>query len=103
VLGTAIYDIEGLTHQGSLDEFWHAPTPPDMGFFRTFRRALIHATQARGEFGSGSSGEPTFQECLRRLVVTPYRAAGISLKGGGESGARDRRHSAEPHPSTGSG
>jgi capsular polysaccharide export protein len=80
-LGTAIYDIDGLTHQGSLDTFWKAPPPPDMNFFRTFRRALIHATQARGEFGSGSSGEPTFQECLYRLVVTPYRTAGLSLKG----------------------
>ncbi len=96
VLGTAIYDIEGLTYQGSLDDFWQAPTPPDMEFFRIFRRALIHATQARGEFGSGSSGEPTFQECLRRLVVTPYQAAGISLKGAGDSSAPDRRHSAEP-------
>ena len=102
VLGTAIYDIEGLTHRGGLDDFWKAPTPPDMGFFRTFRRALIHATQARGEFGSGSSGEPTFQTCLCRLVATPYRTAGFSLKGAGEVSARDGRHSAEPHPSSGS-
>ena len=60
-----------------------------MGFFRTFRRALIHATQVRGEFGSGSSGEPTFQECLYRLVVTPYRTAGLSLKGAQEAVSRD--------------
>jgi capsular polysaccharide export protein len=86
VLGSAIYDLDGLTHQGGLDGFWQAPTPPDMDFFRTFRRALIHATQARGEFGSGSSGEPTFQECLYRLVVTPYRTAGLSLKRSGEAG-----------------
>jgi capsular polysaccharide export protein len=89
VLGSAIYDLKGLTHRGQLDDFWQAPPPPDMGFFRTFRRALIHATQARGEFGSGSSGEPTFQECLYRLVVTPYRTAGLSLKEAGDGSARD--------------
>jgi capsular polysaccharide export protein len=88
VLGRAIYDLDGLTHQGDLDRFWRNPTPPDMSFFRTFRRALIHATQARGEFGSGNSGEPTFQECLYRLVVTPYRTAGLSLKGVGGPRAR---------------
>jgi hypothetical protein len=87
-LGRAIYDLDGLTHQGDLDGFWHAPAKPDMSFFRTFRRALIHATQARGEFGSGSSGEPTFQECLYRLVVTSYRTAGLSLKEAGAAGAR---------------
>jgi capsular polysaccharide export protein len=88
-LGRAIYDIEGLTHQGDLDQFWQAPTQPDMSFFRTFRRALIHATQVRGEFGSGRSGEPTFQECLYRLVVTPYRTAGLSLAAAGEGSVRD--------------
>ena len=89
VLGTAIYDLHGLTHQGELDDFWQAPPPPDIGFFRTFRRALVHATQARGEFGSGRSGEPTFQVCLYRLVVTPYRTAGLSLKETGDGSGRD--------------
>ena len=88
VLGRAIYDIEGLTHQGDLDSFWQSPTPPDMAFFRSFRRALIHATQARGEFGSGASGAPTFQDCLYRLVVTPYRVAGLALRGTGHGSER---------------
>jgi capsular polysaccharide export protein len=95
-LGSAIYDLQGLTHQGHLDDFWQAPPPPDMSFFRTFRRALIHATQARGEFGSGSSGEPTFQACLYRLVVTPYRTAGLSLKETGDGSARDPAVAAPP-------
>ena len=32
-LGTATYDMPGLTFQGSLDDFWTASMTPDPSFF----------------------------------------------------------------------
>jgi capsular polysaccharide export protein len=51
-LGVAIYDLEGLTFQESLDEFWSAagnfrPNPDLVQRFRTY---LIHQTQINGSF-----------------------------------------------------
>lgn len=52
VLGRAMYDMEGLTFQGSLDEFWqqaeHAQV--DRQLFTNFRRYLIAHTQINGNF-----------------------------------------------------
>ena len=50
VLGSAIYDVPGLTHQGRLDDFWHAPTPPDPELNAAFLRALAGTTQLPGGF-----------------------------------------------------
>jgi capsular polysaccharide export protein len=51
-LGEAIYDLPGLTFQGSLDEFWQHAAPPDAELFRCFRNTVIHATQINGGFYS---------------------------------------------------
>ncbi|HEY1796493.1 MAG TPA: SDR family NAD(P)-dependent oxidoreductase [Stellaceae bacterium] len=50
VLGSAIYDIPGVTHQGRLDDFWHEPTPPDLDLYAAFLRALAGTTQLPGGF-----------------------------------------------------
>ncbi|OZI48363.1 capsule biosynthesis protein [Bordetella genomosp. 4] len=42
VLGIAVYDIPGLTHQGSLDLFWRKPQKVD----KTLRNALVSALAA---------------------------------------------------------
>jgi len=47
-LGDAIYDIEGLTFQGSLESFWNAPGKVDRKLFKRFRRYLIDKTQING-------------------------------------------------------
>ena len=47
-LGDAIYDVEGLTHQGSLDTFWHTPDPVNRELFSRFRQYLINKTQVNG-------------------------------------------------------
>ena len=50
--GEAIYDIQGLTFQGSLDEFWkHAHLAvPNAGLYDAFKSYLISHTQHRGSF-----------------------------------------------------
>lgn len=49
-LGKAVYDIAGLTFQGELDDFWNAPTPPDMALFDAFRRVLANRCLIPGSF-----------------------------------------------------
>jgi capsular polysaccharide export protein len=48
VLGNAVFDVPGLTHQGPLAGFWADPEPPDPALLADFRIALAHATQVRG-------------------------------------------------------
>jgi len=52
-LGKAIYDIAGLTHQGELDDFWSAPTPPDAALFDAFRRVLAARSRVRSSTKRG--------------------------------------------------
>lgn len=49
-LGSAIYNIEGLTFQGSLDDFWLKATPPNKELFAAFRQCYIRNTQINGSF-----------------------------------------------------
>ena len=48
VLGDAIYNVEGLVHDGDLDSFWQAPCPFDYKFSQVFRDALIYFLSGRG-------------------------------------------------------
>ena len=50
-LGSAIYDIEGLTSEGMLlDDFWDSYVMPDKVMFKKFRNYLIETTQLNGSF-----------------------------------------------------
>ena len=51
-LGTAIYNIPGLTFQGGLDAFWSAGAVPDPTLFDAFRRVVAARTQVNGGFFS---------------------------------------------------
>lgn len=50
--GNAIYDMPGLTYQGSLDQFWRAApdAKPDHRLFVRFRNHLVASTQLNGSF-----------------------------------------------------
>ena len=50
VLGDAIYDINGLTSQKTLDEFWVFHQKPDSQLFHKFRNFLIENTQVNWSF-----------------------------------------------------
>ncbi len=49
-LGAAIYDIAGITHQGSVASFWRAPQAPQPGMPEVLAKALVATTQVRGGF-----------------------------------------------------
>ncbi|MFW6052022.1 MAG: capsule biosynthesis protein, partial [Myxococcota bacterium] len=48
VLGTAVYDMPGLTHQGTLPEFLRSPGTLDRPLYEAFRNHLLHTNQANG-------------------------------------------------------
>ncbi len=50
VLGSAIYDIEGLAYQGSLAQFYKQPGTVDYVLYRRFRGWLEHHNQCNGNF-----------------------------------------------------
>jgi len=62
--GKAIYDMEGLTFQGELDDFWTNARPPDEKLFRRYRSYVIEQTQVNGNFYKALS-IPGFSSGLR--------------------------------------
>ncbi|HLY87549.1 MAG TPA: capsular biosynthesis protein [Acetobacteraceae bacterium] len=66
-LGQAVYDIEGITFQGSLDDFWHAPGKPDCETFAAFRRVLIDRCLVAGGFFSEEALVKVTDGVIRRL------------------------------------
>jgi capsule polysaccharide modification protein KpsS len=50
VMGTAVYDMPGLTFQGSLEEFWRDQGAIDRDLCETFRRYLLATNQVNGNF-----------------------------------------------------
>jgi capsular polysaccharide export protein len=57
VLGQAVYDLAGLTHQGPLEAFWRAPSPPDLALYAAFRNVLAQRCLISGGlFGDEAIG-----------------------------------------------
>jgi capsule polysaccharide modification protein KpsS len=57
-LGRAIYDIAGLTHQGSLAEFFQAPGEVDRVLYKQFRHWLLQHNQLNGSVWSRLYDDP---------------------------------------------
>lgn len=69
VLGEAIYDIAGLSHEGDLDSFWQDLVRPDMNLFHHFRNVVIHATQLNGGFYTSSGIRMAVQQAVPALLA----------------------------------
>lgn len=68
VMGVALFDIEGLTHQGPLDGFWRQPTKPDPDLMDAFVRAIAGTIQVKGNFFTAEGRKVAIAEMARRLV-----------------------------------
>jgi capsular polysaccharide export protein len=66
-LGSAVYDLPGLTFQGPLDQFWREGAAPDPALFRAFRNTVIHTTQVNGGFYSRQGMALAVENCRRML------------------------------------
>ena len=49
-LSDPIYNLAGLTYEGSLDEFWDQPPKPSQDLFTYFRNTVMHTVQINGGF-----------------------------------------------------
>ena len=70
-IGTAIYDLPGLTSGGSLDDFWAAPNRPDASLFHAFRSVLIARCMVPGGFYSDAGLNLAVAGAVARLERAP--------------------------------
>lgn len=68
-LGTAIYDMPGLTWQEPLDDFWLGAAQPDMQLYQAFLDYVIHHTQINGDFYTHTGIEMAVAGAVARLEV----------------------------------
>lgn len=66
-LSNPIYNLVGLTFQGTLDNFWLEGEKPDAELFRCFRNTVIHTTQVNGGFYSAAGIELAVKNSSRIL------------------------------------
>ncbi len=79
-LGTAVYDMSGLTHQAGLDVFWTAPQAPCADLYEAFRRVLVDRCLVRGGFYSNEGLSMLIDGAVPRIVWGGAAVAADSLK-----------------------
>ena len=82
VLGCAIYDVRGITHQGQLDTFWRTPEKPDSELTDSFLRLMARAIHVRGNFysrfGTNTGAKAIAQKLLLNCVNAPGADCGFA-------------------------
>lgn len=66
-LGTAVYDIPGLTHQAGLVQFWNESEPVDPSLASALVSVLAHRLQVRGSFHNPQGRARGIEEIVSRL------------------------------------
>lgn len=77
-LGSAVWDVPGLSHQGDLDGFWTEGAPPDPALRAAFLAALQATTQLRGVFYGPEGRRHAVDGTVARLdadLVGPHPVA----------------------------
>jgi capsular polysaccharide export protein len=69
VLGNAVYDVPGVTHQSGLDSFWRNPERPDRELYAAFKKALHAKCLVRGGLASASATATLVQNSVERLLA----------------------------------
>ena len=74
-MGLAVYDMAGLTHQGSLDTFWGAPEGPDPAGLADFLKVMAAHCHVRGDFYDRAGRAAAVQAMADRLMAAePFPA-----------------------------
>jgi capsular polysaccharide export protein len=68
VLGRAVYDLPGLTHQGPLSSFWSRREAPDPELYDAFQRVLADRCLLRGGFYHAASGPALVAAAAARML-----------------------------------
>ncbi|MDC7710842.1 capsule biosynthesis protein [Vogesella indigofera] len=70
-MGKANYDMPGLTHQGTLDDFWSAPQQPNMALFHAYRLYHLNKTQINGSFYGEVILPPKLRSASSLILLEP--------------------------------
>ena len=79
VLGAAVFDIDGLTDQAALDDFWKDPKGPEEPLRTAFFRLFAEAIQVRGNFYSEAGTDAGAEEIAERLDARLVNKPGAYL------------------------
>ena len=79
VLGMAVYDIDGLTHQGALDTFWNRPAPVDATLARDLVQALAATIQLKGNFYNPAGRAVGVREIAARVLAGTVNEPGAFI------------------------
>lgn len=71
-LGTAIYDMDGLTWQGDIDDFWTQVESPDMTLYSAFLDYVVHHTQINGDFYTRTGIAMAIAGAVQRLEAASH-------------------------------
>ncbi|MGF6916160.1 capsule biosynthesis protein [Paraburkholderia sp. 40] len=71
-LGDAIYDMQGMTWQGDLNDFWTQAAGPDMNLYYAFLDYVIHHTQINGDFYTRTGIEMAVAGAVQRLEAAAH-------------------------------
>ncbi|WP_322062756.1 capsular biosynthesis protein [Paraburkholderia sp. J63] len=76
VLGMAMYDIAGLTHQGPLETFWTKPQRVNKALLKDFVAAIAATIQVHGSFYNAAGRKAACVEIVRRVLGDQVNAHG---------------------------
>ncbi|WP_077962938.1 capsule biosynthesis protein [Ensifer adhaerens] len=79
VLGTAVFDIAGLTDQQPLDTFWQGPQAPQPELSDAMFRLLAASIQVRGNFYSRAGTDAGAEAIARRLDESSLNEPGAFI------------------------
>ena len=81
-LGTAVYDLPGLTWQKGLDRFWTEAAPPDMELVDSLRRVLAAHCLIRGGLFDETQMRVAVDAAVERMTVRRLASAPSQLAQG---------------------
>lgn len=81
-LGTAVYDVPGLTWQYGLDRFWTEATPPDMELVDALRRVLAAHCLVRGGLFDETQMRVAVDAAVERMTLRQAASAPSQLAKG---------------------
>ncbi|WP_208989865.1 capsule biosynthesis protein [Pseudovibrio brasiliensis] len=67
-MGTAVYDIAGLTDQRSLGDFWKEPFKPNADLYHDLEKLMGHTIQVRGSFFNPEGRQLAAKEFMKRIL-----------------------------------
>jgi capsular polysaccharide export protein len=71
-LGTAIYDMPGLTWQHGIDLFWENAQPPEWHLYQAFLDYVVHHTQINGDFYTKTGIAMAVKGAVQRLEAASH-------------------------------